>query len=38
MDAEEAMRRLRYFKVNDQVSFHTPRAIQQLTLKDCEHA
>jgi hypothetical protein len=35
-DPQEAMRRLRYFKANDQVSLHTPRAMSQLTLKDRE--
>jgi hypothetical protein len=29
-DAEEAMRRLRYFKANNQVSLHTPRAMAML--------
>jgi len=36
-DAEEAMRRLRYFDVNDQVSLHTPRAMTCLQLKDREY-
>jgi hypothetical protein len=36
-DAEEAMRRLRYFKANNQVSIHSQRAMNLLALKDCEH-
>jgi hypothetical protein len=36
-DAEEAMRRLRYFKANDQVSIHTKRAMARLELKGREH-
>jgi hypothetical protein len=36
-DAEEAMRRLRHFKTNDQVSLHTRRALDRLALKGREH-
>ena len=36
-DADEAMRRLRHFKANDQVSLHTQRALARLTLKDREN-
>ena len=32
-DAEDAMKRLRYFKANNQVSFHTQKAIDRLVLK-----
>ena len=31
--AEEAVERLRYNKVNNQVSFHTPLALEHLTLE-----
>jgi len=37
-EAEEAMRRLRYFKMNNQVSIHTQRAMELLRLKRSEHA
>jgi hypothetical protein len=33
LKAEEAVERLRYNKVNSQVSFHTPLALQHLTLE-----
>jgi len=36
-EAEEAMRRLRYAKVNDQVSLHTPRAMALLISKGYEY-
>ena len=36
-DAEEAMRRLRYFKTNNQVSLHTDKAMRLLDMKGCEH-
>jgi len=36
-DAAEAMRRLAYFKPNDQVSFHTERALAFLSLIGREH-
>jgi len=35
-EADEAMRRLRHFRANDQVSLHTPRALSGLTLKGRE--
>jgi len=35
-EAEEAMRRLRYARVNDQVSLHTLRAMSLLTSKGYE--
>jgi len=35
--AEEAMMRLRYFQANDQLSIHTRRALQHLTLKGREN-
>ena len=37
-DADEAMRRLRYFRANDQVSLHTVQAMALLELKGREHA
>jgi hypothetical protein len=36
-EAAEAMRRLRYFKANDQVSLHTLKAMRLLELKGREH-
>ena len=33
LKAEEAVERLRYNKVNNQVSFHTPLALEHLTLE-----
>ncbi len=33
LTANEAVERLRYNKVNNQVSFHTPLALQHLTLE-----
>jgi len=36
-EAEEAMRRLRYLKMNNQVSIHTQRAMEFLCLKGHEH-
>jgi hypothetical protein len=36
-DEEYAMKRLRYLKANDQVSFHTSRAMDLLELIGKEH-
>ena len=38
LKAEEAVERLRYNKVNNQVSFHTPLALEHLTLESRKHS
>lgn len=36
LKSDEAVERLRYNKVNNQVSFHTPLALKHLFLENCE--
>lgn len=36
LNADEAVERLRYSKINNQVSFHTQKALEYLHFEECQ--